>query len=297
MNDAMPLQDMVDQVIKEAQARVADDQATDEPEEKTASAADQPAEGVDLDYAEKLAGAVSYVVRHFDEVEPEEGEEEKVAEHGNPATALKVLSATKGKQSHDLGGQKMIPTDPPMEEGNKLKSLKSPHKGGGVDLGKKAGAPLTGEDREGLKKAILEKLGSGVDNPPNMGGGPVSDPEGSFKSGDNPKKAPSGGGHQHVASNQAAIDMDKGQAWKATSQPDLGKALAKHKLNRGTDPVLHNNLQNASKAGVKIAGAKRELSKIAAAGCGCDGNGTCSYCRLNILSGGKVATGSEQPAQ
>jgi hypothetical protein len=281
-NKPLPLQDMVDSIVKEAEARVAGADDTVEPDvEKVASVQDDDL--VDLEYAEKLAGAVAYVAECI-------GDETTKEAHGNPETALTQLKPRKDKQSEDFGGVKMIPDSPPMEEkGTKFKSLKSSHKGEGVKLSE--------ADRGTLKQAILEKLGSGVDNPPNMGDGPVADPPGSFKSGDEPRKAPGGGGHQHVASNEAAINMDKGQAAKATTYPDLHKALAKHRLNRGTDPVLHNNLQNASKAGVKIAGAKQELSKIAAAGCGCDGNGTCSYCRLNVLSGGTIAVGADQPAQ
>jgi len=274
----LPLQDMVDQVVKEAQARVQDTTLDDTPAPSNVPTID----GVDLEYAEKLAGAVAYVVEHIDDIEKE-------AEHGNAATAVRQLKPRGGKQSQNFGGKKTIPDNPPMEEGGtKLKTLKSPYKGEGTRLSE--------ADRGELKEAILHKLSSGVDNPPNMSGGPVSNPPGSFASGGGPK-APGKGGHQHVASNEAAINMDKGQAWKATTEPDLHRVLATHRLNRSTDPVLQENLQNASKAGVKIAGAKAELTKIAAAGCSCDGNGVCSYCRLNVLSGGRAALGANQPAQ
>ena len=90
-NKVIPLHDMVDGIIKEATQRVSDpDHAPVELED------DKPegitSEGVDLDYAEKVAGAAMYAAEHMGDSARAEKTREylrtKLAEHGTADTLL-----------------------------------------------------------------------------------------------------------------------------------------------------------------------------------------------------------------
>jgi hypothetical protein len=83
-----------------------------------------------------------------------------------------------------------------------------------------------------------------------------------------------------IASNQAAIDATKGDA-KGPVKSQLSEVLDEPALSSSTDPVLGNNLQNTGKAGVKIAGARAVLEKVAQQGCTCATiDGECAFCSL-----------------
>jgi hypothetical protein len=57
-----------------------------------------------------------------------------------------------------------------------------------------------------------------------------------------------------IASNEAAINYVKQKA-KAVPKARMGEVLSEPAQKKSTDPVLHNNLSNTGKAGVKIASA------------------------------------------
>jgi len=74
-----------------------------------------------------------------------------------------------------------------------------------------------------------------------------------------------------IASNEAATNYDKGQA-KAVPKARMGEVLSEPAQKKSTDPVLHQNLDAASSAGVKLssitkrAAAEALLRKIAQEG-------------------------------
>ena len=285
----VPLQDMVDGVIKEANARLSNQ--TEVPPSDTPSGPPPDTGALDLDEVEKLACAAEYIVEHFDEVVGDgmgvrDLIKTKLAAPNVKGTHIEQPGATSGLQSARFGGKKTIPTNPPMEDGTKLKDNK-----GAMLPAYPAEGPirkLSQAERTVLKRAILDKLASGVDNPVRITGKPSSGPPGVFASGGGPGAA-SAPGRQFVSSAKAATDYTKGDAKKTTAYPDVHKVLDEHRLNRSTDPVLHENLQNASTAGVKIAGVRGALTKIATAGCGCEGQGTCAHCQMARLTPGLTA--------
>lgn len=67
---------------------------------------------------------------------------------------------------------------------------------------------------------------------------------------------------------------------KAPRKAELKQVLTEPALSKAHDPVVQNNLRNASKGGVKIAAAKAYLQKIAEEGCKCGDKGTCRHCKL-----------------
>lgn len=92
-----------------------------------------------------------------------------------------------------------------------------------------------------------------------------------------------------IASNEAAINATKGDA-KGPVKTQLSEVLDEPALSSSTDPVLRNNLQNTGKAGVKIAGARAVLEKVAQQGCTCKTiDGDCAFCSLQQ----KVAAATE----
>jgi len=244
----MPLQDMIDSVLNDALQKVAS--AEPESVEEEVATVDLGGDtthsaGVDPEYAEKLAGAVEYIAEHINSIETEQNEEVS-----DLRDALK----------------------------NRLAVAKQPQ-----DEPEAVTEKTSNTDRDALKRAILEKLGSGVDNPPKIANKGSSGPEGVYASEEGPgPKGP--GGHELVGSVDKAIGYTKKDAKKGV-KPDLGKVLDHTAFK---DRTLQENLQNASKAGVKTAGARESLQKISAAGCVCESEGACAHCRLVVLTGKAV---------
>jgi hypothetical protein len=88
-------------------------------------------------------------------------------------------------------------------------------------------------------------------------------------------------GRRLIQSNQAAIDATKGDA-KGPIKTQLKEVLEEPAQTPSTDSTLEQNLRNTGKAGVKIAGARDILEKVAAAGCSCKTiNGECPFCRMS----------------
>ncbi len=99
------------------------------------------------------------------------------------------------------------------------------------------------------------KMAAPSDNPvPNPGSVTGEETEGRVGKGDDP-------GRELISSNESAINFTKGQA-KAGQKKDVGQYLDEPALSAASDPVLQKTLDNASAAGVKIAG---ELQKWASA--------------------------------
>ena len=91
---------------------------------------------------------------------------------------------------------------------------------------------------------------------PNITQTPLAAPEGAAPTGQG-QSASGIRGAALVASIQAAISTTKGDAKKLV-KPDLAKILESRAMSKADDPVLNENLRNASKAGVKIAGVREK---------------------------------------
>lgn len=101
-------------------------------------------------------------------------------------------------------------------------------------------------------------------------------------SGSGAPKQPGDGNSDRKAlkTNTGPVDLKKVQA-KATEKKDLKQVLTEPALSKAHDSKVHENLQNASKGGVKIAEvAKALVEKIAAEGCTCGGKGECRYDKM-----------------
>jgi hypothetical protein len=119
----------------------------------------------------------------------------------------------------------------------------------------------------------LWKMAADAENPAKIDAGPepLENPDGTASE-ENVPKQPGAFEKQRnmIDSNQGAIDYTKGQA-KAEPKAQMGEVLTEPAQKKSTDPVLHNNLDAASTAGVKLssvkaAAARRYLRKIAEAG-------------------------------
>lgn len=77
----------------------------------------------------------------------------------------------------------------------------------------------------------------------------------------------------------------------------LSEIFTELAFSKAHDSKVSENLQNASKGGVKIAGIKAHLQKIAAEGCTCDDKGECKYCKMKAAMSKKkdVSEGKSSP--
>jgi hypothetical protein len=125
------------------------------------------------------------------------------------------------------------------------------------------------EKKSSAVETILGEMGKVAET---HGGGETLD--------DKPAPVPSNPGRQMIASNAAPKAATKREA-KAPRKAELSQVLTEPALSKAHDSKVHDNLQNASKGGVKIAGvAKALLQKIAEEGCTCGGKGECRYCKM-----------------
>lgn len=187
---------------------------------------------------------------------------------------------------------------------NRLSNYIGRHLGGeGVEAGPlKLASPLAA--------AIMRKLAGEDVMKANIDGGGTTSPlagMGQLTSTDASQSSPSqagdpvsGHGNQGrrlIQSNQAAIDASKRDA-KGPIKTQLKEVLDEPALSPSTDSTLEENLRNTGKAGVKIAGARAYLEKVAAAGCTCAvSNGECPSCRLTAkLAAVAKGKGSEKRA-
>ncbi len=129
-----------------------------------------------------------------------------------------------------------------------------------------------------IQTKLAEYLGGGErtgDFPAEQGPKPETDAKG----GNDARK--------NISSVKAAIDMKKVEG-KAPQKRMLKEVLTEPAQTKSTDPVVQNNLANASKGGVKIAAARELLKKIAEEGCTCDGAGNCRHCKMQAaMKGGQ----------
>jgi hypothetical protein len=158
-----------------------------------------------------------------------------------------------------------------------VKKAQDPSKPGAEkpDLGEKGKKKDDDKDEEKDKKAsaagyILNKIAKVENGGESKQGGEQLD---------NTAPVPSNPGREMISSNSAPASATKAKA-KAPQKKLLSQVLTEPAHSKGTDSVVHENLRNASKGGVKIAAAQSALQKIAEEGCTCSGKGECKYCKL-----------------
>jgi hypothetical protein len=265
----LSLHDMVEDVVKRAEKQAYDELSDLDDLSKTASASDVEGEtpdsfdGVDYEHAEKVASAIEWIVEELGKDPEIEVRRRftmaKEATHGvgSSATQLQDSKAKDGKQAQPIAQGKKTPegSKDAVEdnEGELKKRLAQTQPQ--ISMQKKA-------EREALKQRILSKLGGMETSKPNIANKELSGPDGVSAAGEGPTA--SGPGAAMVSSVDKVINLTKGQA-KSLVKKDLAKVWDNKALSKSTDKVLHENLRNASKAGVKIAGASSEVRKRFAA--------------------------------
>jgi hypothetical protein len=113
---------------------------------------------------------------------------------------------------------------------------------------------------------------------------------GGEKTPDDEKKTPGYGSAKIPAegakvSNKDQIKNVTKRDAKSPRKAELAQVLTEPAMSAAHDSKVQENLRNASKGGVKIAGAKAFLQKIAEGGCKCGEKGECRYCKLKSAVG------------
>lgn len=294
------LQDMVRKTLAEAEMREKYAQAEGEdgpisPEDKKKKKGEEPPvsdssgsttperneesleEKTSSVFVEKLASAVAYCNTHFIKIAVGEPEPAPVAKPktttagpGIGATSLSntIDSPTTGMQSTNTGQAKN--KQPPLIPGSDVTSPGQVNPataletdinsapGGSEDWSK--GGDKMKQAQVARVRRILAKMAA--DTPPDAS-----------ESGQGVPSQPGEVSRQKamIASNEAAQKYNKQQA-KAVPTARMGEVLSEPAQKKSTDPVLHENLDAASGAGVKlssvekVAAARSLLQKIAEEG-------------------------------
>ena len=250
-------------------------------EENNASTApernEEPVEKTSSVFVEKLASAVEYLNDGFLKVAV--GEPESAPAHtppqttvgpGKGATALEINEEpVAGMQSTDTGQAKK--NQPPLVPGSDKPAPGQTNPATALEttLQTPPGGSEDWTDKDVMKQAqvarvkgILSKIAEDAINPASIQAANKDVPSDASASEEKVPPQPKEVTKQEkmVASNQAAIDATKQEA-KAVPKARMGEVLSEPAQKKSTDPVLHENLQAASKAGVKLASAE----KVAAA--------------------------------
>jgi len=246
-------------------------------EEKTSSA-----------FVEKLASAVQHCNDHFIKEAVGEPEPAPVAKPktttvgsgiGATATPNTIDSPTSGMQSTNTGQAKN--NQPPLVPASDSASpgQTNPETALETDINDAPGGSEDWTEQDKMKQAqvsrILGIMKSAEDaiNPAKIKAKGSDVPPDSSQAEEGVPSQPAETSKQEkmVGSNQAAIDYVKQQA-KAVPKARMGEVLSEPAQKKSTDPVLHENLDAAAGAGVKLssveksAAARSLLQKIAEEG-------------------------------
>jgi len=224
-------------------------------------------------FVERLASAVEFLNTEF---------LPKVAESGPQQNLLPntLHSPTPGKQNHTTGQAKHDQV--PKHTGHDVKSPGQTNPGTAMetDMTSPPGGKETWKHREIMKqssvdrvRAIMEKMGGEESAKAHILASHHEVKPDATKAEEGVPRLPGPAAKQErmIDSNQAAINYTKQQA-KAEPKARMGEVLDEPAQKKSTDPVLHNNLDATSGAGVKIssaqkfAAARALLTKIAAEG-------------------------------
>ena len=251
-------------------------------------------------FVEKLASAVSYCNEHFFEKGAAAPETSPLGPDKGPnTTPTNAESPTPGKQSENTGQAKN--NQPPMNPGSDVKApgqtnpatametdINNPPGGSedwskGQDKMKQAQAvrQLWNErqktaqpaDKVTRVKAIMSKMAADAELPAKIQGKNSDVPPPATQAEEGVPSLPGEAKKQEsmIMSMDRAIGYTKQDA-KAVPKKRMGEVLSEPAQKKSTDPVLHENLDAASGAGVKlssvekVAAARALLQKIAEEG-------------------------------
>lgn len=280
----LPLQAMLDQVIRGAEQKLAAAENVEsrnhrvpaQESEKTASAVSMTSS----DEVEKLASALEFLGEKIAADGIELGTESKQG-----GEVLPTMKPVGGKQAYGKDGSKKH--SPPMRTGEKS-TVDNPGPANAMETddnrapgGNGAKYPAKGvlktasdnikEKLQGEKSAsvsfLLNKIAEST-----QGGMVLTDDKVSAP-------VPSNPGRELIANNSAPVSATKANAL-APIKKQLSQVLTEPAMSKSTDNKVHENLRNASKGGVKIAAARAYLQKIAEEGCTCSDKGECRYCKM-----------------
>lgn len=267
------LQDAIKDIVQNAQDRAIAD-VSDVGFSKVASAVVEDDELSER--LEKCASALDFFAETFAH-DPSVSVEQrfrkaKEAAHGrhpgvgSKATKLQTVAASDGKQSYDSGKATQQITGSELQaKDHTSKTLMADNDSEmKAFLGQRQPqiSKVAQEEREALKARILAKTsGARKGNEPNISGSVLAGPSGVSDATGGSPIGKGAAGASMINSIDKVINLTKGQA-KSLVKKDLGKVLKEPALSKSTDPVLHNNLRNASKAGVKIASIKGRFAAV-----------------------------------
>lgn len=266
------MQDMVRQMIKGASAKLASDASYDESDEgqevRTPSAQVSDSDLTNPEYIEKLASSVSYIAEHLSEIQPEAS--------GPLGRAIaKLANGGELKVTKSIAAKQVIKKDKPagldaatestnsaLVDGGELKTNEN-KRPGGTERQKIAHSKAAAK----LKAHLLAKMAGEDVIKANISGKKGDGALRTFKAED-AAPTPAGGGNsarRHIQSNAGAINMKPRDA-VAPQKEQMKAVLDEPMMSAKHDSVLHNNLRNADKAGVKIAAVGKLFRKVAEQG-------------------------------
>lgn len=248
-------------------------------EEKTSSA-----------FVEKLASAVAYCNEHFLKEAVGQPEPAPVAKpptttvgSGIGATAMPntIDTPTSGTQSENTG-QATPKSQPPTVPGSDVASPGQTNPGTALetDINSPPGGSEDWTNQDKMKQAqvsrvkrIMAKMAEDAINPASIKASHNDVPPPATQAEEGVPSQPGETSKQEsmVGSNESATNYTKQQA-KAVPKARMGEVLDEPAQKKSTDPVLHENLDAASGAGVKLssvekaAAARSLLLKIAQEG-------------------------------
>lgn len=273
---------------------------------------------------EKMAQALEYIAANVGSITPDfqsvaglkkaaEGYPAPKQGPGSGPNTLDLNSATPGTQAEGTGQatgrsqpdrvpnatRKAQPTTSPTQLDNNKHLMEPGYPADGPlrQMGKSASI-------KNLLKSAMRKTAEDALNPAQISGSQSGLWETTYNATPSGEGTPSlpgeaAGQERMVASNQAAINYTKRDA-KAVPKKRMREVLREPAQSRSTDRVLHANLDNADKAGVKLssvqvktAAAKAMLKRAMDGGCTCKPGGpSCKYCQLKAKAKEKTSMSS-----
>lgn len=295
----LTLQEMVSGAIAEATereklAQVDEPKASKKEEEKSSSEAsasppkkedDKEKEGCASSLVEKVASALDFINANLNQIN---WEKVAVGEGLGSDLQTNMDSPTPGLQSTETGqatGQAQPPTTPGSDTVGKKDGQTNPATALETDMADVPGG--TGEQPQLKQAAVsrarqlwaMKKQAANAENPAQISAGPepLVNPNASAAEEAVPKlPGPAQAQANWVQTKDPTkpASITKGQA-KAEPKRQMGEVLDEPAQKKSTDPVLHQNLDAAAGAGVKLSSAQATaarayLRKVAQAGEGPD---------------------------
>ncbi len=264
MTATMNLHSLVEQLLEDSLA-----EADIELNDLTKTAGVEPEESEDgavtVSDLEKVAADVESLIQEI-QATPAEELVTKIKESAKKVTPgtghLKVHESKDGKQNYETGSAKTQVQEHPLQSdhGHPSKTVMHTNDPEMKAFLAQTQPQISGKSKKAsaqaeLRNRILHKVGGVASVKPNISGTELKGPDGVTAAGEG--ATAKGKGANLVSSVDKCINLTKGQAKKLV-KPELATILREKALSKATDPVLHNNWRNTSKAGVKIASVDRD---------------------------------------